>query len=126
MPYKDLEVRKAYQKIYASNHYEANKDEYKARSAATNKRLRRRNAEFVQEIKAKTPCMDCGKKYPYYVMQFDHIYEKSGAVANLVRASVSIAKLEREIAGCEVVCANCHAERTFSRKHDEEGMGEWI
>jgi hypothetical protein len=126
MPYKDKEVHKAYQKVYASNHYQANKEEYKARSAATNKRLRKRNAEFIQEIKSRTPCMDCGKQYPYYVMQFDHIYEKSGSVANLVRASVSISRLEREIAGCEVVCANCHAECTHSRKYDDEGMGERV
>ena len=126
MPYKDIEVRKAYQKVYASNHYEANKVDYKSRAAANNIKARKRNAAFVQEIKSKTPCMDCGKKYPYYVMQFDHIYEKNGAVANLVRASVSIARLEQEIAGCEVVCANCHAERTYSRKYDEEGMGEWV
>jgi hypothetical protein len=126
MPYKDIEVRKAYQKVYASNHYEANKVDYKSRAAANNIKARKRNAAFVQEIKAKTPCMDCGKKYPYYVMQFDHIYEKNGAVANLVRASVSIARLQREIDGCEVVCANCHAERTYSRKYDEEGMGEWV
>ena len=126
MPYKDPEIRKAYQKIYSNNHYKANKEEYKSRSAASNKLIRKRNANFIQEIKAKTPCTDCGKNYPYYVMQFDHIYEKNGSVANLVRASVSIARLQREIDGCEVVCANCHAERTYSRKYDDEGMDEWI
>lgn len=126
MPYKDIEVRKAYQKVYANNHYEANKEEYKSRSAASNIRSRKRNARYIQDIKAKTPCNDCGKKYPYYVMQFDHIYEKNGAVANLARASVSIARIQREIDGCEIVCANCHAERTWSRKNDEEGMDEWV
>ena len=126
MPYKDLDVRKAYHKAYSSNHYEANKDIYKSRSAAHNIKARKRNSAFLKELKENTPCTDCGKKYPYYVMQFDHIYEKNGAVADLARASVSIARLQQEIDACELVCANCHAERTYSRKFDDEGMDEWI
>jgi hypothetical protein len=126
MPYKDPDVRKAYQKAYSNNHYEANKEIYKSRSAAYNIKARKRNAEYIQNIKSNTPCTDCGKKYPYYVMQFDHIYEKNGAVADLARASVSIARLQREIDGCELVCSNCHAERTYSRKFDDEGLSEWI
>lgn len=126
MPYKDPEVRKAYHKVYSSNHYEANKEEYKSRSVVHNKMARKRNRDYLKELKEKTPCTDCGKKYPYYVMQFDHIYEKNGAVADLARASVSIARLQQEIDNCELVCANCHAERTHSRKFDDEGMDEWV
>ena len=58
-------------------------------------------------------------KYPFYVMHFDHIgaEDKEGDVGYLVRVPVSEKKLRAEIAKCEVVCANCHAERTYTRWH---------
>lgn len=61
------------------------------------------------------PCVDCKKKYPYYVMQFDHIgTDKTGNVGKIARTS-GIAAVKAEIAKCEVVCANCHAERSWQR-----------
>ena len=50
-------------------------------------------------------------------MQFDHLgQDKDRDVAALVLSPVSLARLETEIAKCEVVCANCHAERTHQRR----------
>ena len=54
---------------------------------------------------------------PPYVMQFDHLGEdKDRDIATLTRSPVSLARLMVEIAKCEVVCANCHAERTHERR----------
>ena len=70
----------------------------------------------IQELIAgekDKPCMDCGIKYPSYVMQFDHV--KPGKVFNISRATregVSLKLVEAEIRKCELVCSNCHAERT--------------
>lgn len=65
----------------------------------------------VRNAKSK-PCADCGIEYPYYVMQFDHTKEKLFNISqNITR--VSMQTLMQEIAKCEVVCANCHAERTY-------------
>ena len=112
-------------KEYSKKHYEENIERYKARSAASNKKLRLRNRDYIKNIKEATPCLDCGKKYPYYVMHFDHIYDKNGSVSDLSRASSSIERIQKEIDNCELVCANCHAERTFSRAYDED-TSEWI
>jgi len=62
------------------------------------------------------PCADCQVSYPYYVMQFDHrdAAEKSFNVGNF-GPTCSREKLLAEIAKCDVVCANCHAERTYKR-----------
>lgn len=65
-------------------------------------------------IKAKDkPCMDCGVKYPSYVTQFDHRdpSTKVSAVSSMISCTMN--KLLLEIAKCDVVCANCHAERTW-------------
>jgi 5-methylcytosine-specific restriction endonuclease McrA len=74
------------------------------------------NNEFDLNIQEKKdrPCSDCGIKYPYYVMQFDHLNDKKYPISKLVNSN-NMKKLELELAKCEVVCANCHAERTHQR-----------
>jgi hypothetical protein len=58
-------------------------------------------------------------QYPYYVMQFDHLGDKEFTIGLSVRRSVGYKRLMSEIAKCEVVCANCHAERTFQRMQEK-------
>jgi len=126
MPYKDKDYAKARQREYAREHYLKNIETIKARTADRNKRQRVINKNFLVSIKESTPCTDCGEFYPFYVMHFDHIYEKNGSIANLSRSSVSIRRLQQEIDNCEIVCANCHAARTHERKQGDEDMSEWI
>lgn len=76
--------------------------------------------EFIRSKKTGTPCADCGITYPFYVMDFDHIRGKKEF--NLSRAQNKMASHSRivdEIKKCEVVCSNCHRERTWKRKHME-------
>lgn len=62
------------------------------------------------------PCMDCGKKYPPYVMDFDHREnEKKELLVSKVGA-YGMPALLREIQKCDVVCSNCHRIRTHDRK----------
>lgn len=113
MPYADPED----QKKAARAHYLANKELYKARAAAHSKRQNQRIREMLRAAK-NVPCLDCGVKYPFYVMQFDH---RDGSTKTLTlgaigsRGAYSLERVAREIAKCDVVCANCHAERTWQR-----------
>lgn len=69
----------------------------------------------VRSLKSETPCDDCGGRFPYYVMQFDHVRgEKIDKVNRMVYTSSYEAVME-EIAKCDIVCANCHHFRTFWR-----------
>jgi hypothetical protein len=56
--------------------------------------------------------MDCGSTYPYYVMDFDHRENKKFNIGPN-SYSTSFADLKAEIDKCDVVCANCHRERTY-------------
>jgi len=90
-----------------------------ARDAAH--RIIGRNRAAVRAAKNK-PCTDCGVRYPYYVMEFDHLDSETkefNVSAGITRASYE--RLIAEIAKCEVVCANCHAERTHQRKQARKG-----
>jgi hypothetical protein len=111
MPLKDTEKRKAYHKDYHKSYYERNKEGYTVRKKAA----LARNKALTDSIKSTTPCTDCGISYPPFVMDFDHIRDKDRDVSLLVQAPASLKRLQAEIDKCEVVCANCHRMRTFTR-----------
>jgi len=71
---------------------------------------------FVEGCKKDKPCLDCGKVYPSYVMDFDHVRgaAKKGDLSSLISWGRSIRFLANEIAKCDLVCANCHRERTHN------------
>jgi 5-methylcytosine-specific restriction endonuclease McrA len=71
---------------------------------------------WVRELKSTTPCADCQLLFPYYVMDFDHVTDdKEKAISVAMNQGWSKSKLEEEIAKCELVCANCHRQRTHQR-----------
>ena len=78
-------------------------------------------AQYLRDLKTKTPCIDCGINYPYYVMDFDHVRGvKQANVMELV-STLSKKKIDEEIAKCEIVCSNCHRIRTHIRRMAKKG-----
>jgi hypothetical protein len=78
------------------------------------KRRKKKNQDWTRELKEKTPCADCKKFFPYWCMQFDHIEgsKKFGISGNLSR---TLPILQKELSKCKIVCATCHAHRTYCR-----------
>lgn len=72
------------------------------------RRLRRKK---TRDDAKSVPCADCGIQYPPYVMDFDHVRGEKIAAPGLLYTQVEAFQIE--IAKCEVVCANCHRERTY-------------
>ncbi len=98
----------------------AREQSYYARNkqSVIDRALRRAKANilFVRAFKGK-PCADCGRSYPHYVMHFDHVRGTKAFGLTSVRASKqSRSTLVAEMAKCDLVCANCHAERTFGQR----------
>lgn len=73
-------------------------------------------SRYIQDLKSKTPCMDCKESYPYYVMDFDHVRGRKHKNVMELIPTLSKKKIDEEIAKCEIVCSNCHRIRTHSRK----------
>ena len=73
----------------------------------------------VWEIKEQSGCIDCGEKYPHYMLHFDHKpeFEKNGSVSEIYSRYGREKGLE-EMAKCDIVCANCHAIRTYNRNQN--------
>lgn len=78
--------------------------------------LRQKKREYVAWLKANNPCTDCKKYYPFYVMDFDHIKgTKLANITSIANGYRPFIQLLTEISKCEIVCANCHRERTQKR-----------
>ena len=69
-------------------------------------------------MKEGKPCADCGRVYPFQIMQWDHKpgFEKIGDISSGFWGK-SRDEVLAEIAKCDLVCANCHAIRTFARSN---------
>jgi hypothetical protein len=78
-------------------------------------------SRYIQELKSKTPCMDCKINYPYYVMDFDHVRGRKHKNVMELIPTLSKKKIDEEIAKCEIVCSNCHRIRTHQRKLKKAG-----
>jgi hypothetical protein len=80
--------------------------------------LEQRKRQISDRIRlAKSrPCMDCALEFESSLMELDHISSKTLSIANAWKRSWSMARLESEIALCEVVCIGCHRIRTYNRR----------
>ena len=72
----------------------------------------------MRELKAG-PCMDCGERFHPAAMTFDHRpgTEKVRDIATLAGRGLT-GLFDQELAKCDLVCANCHAIRTFRRREE--------
>lgn len=83
-------------------------------------RVRTRQSQtvtFLRELR-RVPCADCGGTYEPWQMDFDHRdpTTKSFALTTGRAMLMSRERLRVEAAKCDIVCANCHCERT-QRQH---------
>lgn len=71
--------------------------------------------DLLDRIKAE-PCSDCGRCFPTVCMDFDH-RDPHGKMHNVARMALRSEELiMREIAKCDLVCANCHRVREQVRR----------
>lgn len=114
MPIKDPKKRALYHKTYMrSVWYPANKVKHQ-------KLIKRRKEEivrFIRKYKTDRGCSVCGYNKSSEALEFDHVKGvKSFDLGSSKSKSCSIEKVLEEIAKCEIVCANCHRERTTKRR----------
>jgi hypothetical protein len=110
---KDPEKRREHNRRYYASH----KVEQAARVRKDKKKFRARLREFLAVVKS-APCVDCKRRYPPYVMDFDHLDPTTKKFHVSHGSSRSMKAVKEEIAKCELVCANCHRIRTHKNKPD--------
>jgi hypothetical protein len=110
MPHKDRTQRNAYHRDY----YRKHRATRNAMFVEVNRERRHDRYDMIQTLKSH-PCTDCGRLFPYYVMDFDHRdpSEKSMGIPEMVKRMFAWDKVLAEIAKCDLVCACCHRLRTY-------------
>jgi hypothetical protein len=90
-------------------------DLHRAQSGAARLARRIRAKRHLLAYLLNHACADCGESDPV-VLEFDHLAEKRMGLAQLAHLGATPARLDEEIALCEVVCACCHRRRTSERR----------
>jgi 5-methylcytosine-specific restriction endonuclease McrA len=70
--------------------------------------------ELIQDLK-RQPCRDCGGIFHAEAMEFDHVLGDKEFNISKIRGR-SMKRLKKEIAKCDLICANCHRARTARRR----------
>ena len=120
MPFKDIEKRKAYQRIKAKQYYEANKEKVKASSKLSKERGR---ADF-QIFKSSLSCTRCGENHPA-TLDFHHLIpHPDNQKINVLTKSGAYTKAIQEIMDkCIVLCANCHRVHHHDERAEAKKKG---
>jgi transposase len=97
------------------------KDRTKARTRDGRSKVRK----YLQEYKAGKKCADCGENYPYWILEFDHLRDKKFTIGQFSSKTVDLTIIKEEIEKCDIVCSNCHRNRTFNRSLKDGGGVSW-
>ena len=92
--------------VHRKAYYEANKEKEKSYTVARIKSLSR----LVRDYKAERHCIKCGEDHPA-CLDFHHRDQTKKEVGMSVIARLkgwSKERIMREIAKCDILCANCH------------------
>ncbi len=117
--YKDRGIRQRWCKYCQAtankDHYRNNKKDYLNRALNRNARVKTENRQRLYAYLSEHPCVDCGAT-DVRILEFDHVRgKKSANIAELLNNAASWSTIEKEIAKCEVRCANCHRIKTTER-----------
>lgn len=108
---------KACTRAYNRQHYQDNKQYYKKKARRWDTKQRDKARYYVTEYLLEHPCVDCGETDPL-VLDFDHVRDKKRYnISNMIRLLFSIEEIKKEIAKCEVRCANCHRIKTAKEEN---------
>jgi len=72
---------------------------------------------YLQNLRTNTPCAECGKRFEWYLMDFDHVrgVKSFGMQEAQTCPSISEERFLAEIAKCDIVCCMCHRIREHER-----------
>lgn len=105
---------KNYNQPYLLDSEKNKKEKPQKRTAAKKREVQ----EMLGKMKEKSGCVDCKNKYPFYILDFDHVYGKKVSNIGQMLDYFTIEDILKEVAKCDIVCSNCHRVRTYTRKNN--------
>lgn len=94
---------------YHRGYYKQNREKYRDAKNRSVQKLQ----EYIRGVK-NVPCMDCGVRYHWFVMDLDHRDRSTKEIqpARMTLSGWSLERAKLEVAKCDAVCSNCHRIRT--------------
>lgn len=101
------------QAIYRAAHHSANGETQRANVRARKLGI----VQHIQTVREGASCTRCGEDHPA-TLDFHHrdASEKEIGIAQLVNMGWSVARIDAEIAKCDVLCANCHRKLHWEQR----------
>jgi hypothetical protein len=115
------DCHKAAMRPRSQAHYRANKVYYRERNRARTMAI----VDYLREYKTGKLCADCRLPHPYWRLEFDHLRDKDAELSYVRALRWSFERIKREIDKCELVCANCHRDRTHRRGSGCSEVSYW-
>ena len=63
--------------------------------------------QWFKDLKNKSACEICGESHPS-CLEFHHLKKKDNIISKMVASGYAIDTIQKEMAKCQIVCANCH------------------
>jgi len=115
MSLKDVEARKEYTRAYDREYYRRNREYLLQKQKEKNRKHVEKIGLWLNEYKKGLSCIRCSESHPA-TLQFHHRnpQEKEFSIGMYRRGKFSRERVLKEIAKCDVICANCHAKEHWS------------
>jgi len=78
--------------------------------------LRAKKKAWLDEYKSTHPCKDCGETHPA-CLDFHHRNPNEKELTlSLAVARASLERIQKEVAKCDFLCANCHRKHHYKER----------
>lgn len=117
-----IEASREYYKKNRESLLKKDREKYRknaSRMRERHKELLRKRLQWYESLKTQLSCVKCGESHPA-CLHFHHrdSKQKLGTIGAMVR-SLSREQVEKEIAKCDVLCANCHAKIHWEERQNK-------
>lgn len=99
---------------WSRRHHKNNLELYRFRRKLRKCKVKVELQNYILGYLKENPCVDCGESDPV-VLEFDHREPKNKeyGVSRLISGCYNLEIIIKEIAKCDVRCANCHRRKTM-------------
>ena len=98
-------------KEYQQKWYQDNKKLQSSKVSRNRNKNKELNRDYIFQYLSNNPCKMCGES-DILVLEFDHLDNKKHNVSEMISNGHCLETVKKEIAKCQVLCANCHRRKT--------------